>query len=230
MNIFWSEVYINPLRVTVFQQLEYTKNTPFPVYREVDINKLEMHEKLANLISKLNFYKLIPYPMDNKLISTQDSCKYIYFNNWLQNVPTHYRLNSLVQLLQQLVTVYRQGTGYTALYTCFQNWCQSVLTGTDYTALYTCLNNWLQSVPAGTCYTALYTCFNNCLQSVPAGTCYTALYTCFNNWLQSGYTALYTCFNLPVTSLQTGCWLHSPYCTGLHPNWLQKKKKKKKAG
>ena len=108
--------------------------------------------------------------------------------HWLQNVPTDYRLNSLVQLLQQLVQVYRQGTGYTALYTCFNNWFQSVLTGTDYTALYTCFNNWLQSVPAGT-----------------------------------GYTALYTCFNLPVTSLQTGCWLHSPYCTGLHPNWLHRK-------
>ena len=119
---------------------------------------------------KLTFYCVnTSYPMDNKLISTQDSCKYIYFNNWLQNVPTHYRLNSLVQLLQQLVTVYRQGTGYTALYTCFHNWCQSVLTGTDYTALYTCLNNWLQSVPAGTGYTALYTCFNYWLQSVPAG-------------------------------------------------------------
>ena len=76
--------------------------------------------------------------------------------------------------------MYRQGTGYTALYTCVNNWFQSVLTGTDYTALYTCFNNWLQSVPAGTCYTALYTCFNNWLQSVLAGTCYTALYTCFN--------------------------------------------------
>ena len=31
-----------------------------------------------------------------------------------------------------------------------------------------------------------------------------------------------------LQSLLTGCWLHSPYCTVLHPNWLQKKKKKKK--
>ena len=46
----------------------------------------------------------------SQLISTQDSCKYIYFNNWLQNVPTDYRLNSLVQLLQQLVTVHRPTT------------------------------------------------------------------------------------------------------------------------
>ena len=51
--------------------------------------------------------------------------------------------------------------------------------------------------------------FNNWLQSVPAGT---------------GYTALYTCFNLLVTSLLTGCWLHSPYCTVPQPNWLHKKK------
>ena len=39
----------------------------------------------------------------------------------------------------------------------------------SYTALYTCFNNWLQSVPAGTGYIALYTCFNDWLQSVPAG-------------------------------------------------------------
>ena len=59
---------------------------------------------------------------------------------------------------------------YTALYTCFNNWLQSVPAGTDCTALYTCFNNWLQSVPTGTGYTALYTCFNNGLQSVPTGT------------------------------------------------------------
>ena len=146
----------------------------------------------------------------SQLISTQDSCKYIYFNNWLQNVPTDYRLNSLVQLLQQLVTVHRPTT---QPYTVALTTGYSVPAGTGYTALYTCFSYWLQSVPAGTCYTALYTCFNNWLQSVPAG---------------AGYTALYTCFNLPVTSLQTGCWLHSPYCTGLHPNWLHNKKKKKK--
>ena len=157
----------------------------------------------------------------SQLISTQDSCKYIYFKNWLQNVPTHYRLNSLVTVTS--TTGYSAPTDYTALYSSFNNWLQctgrvpatqpctlasttgfSVLTGTDYTALNICLNDWLQSVPAGTGYTALYTCFNYWLQSVPAGTCYTALYTCFNNWLQSvpagtGYTALYTCFNLRVT-------------------------------
>ena len=30
-----------------------------------------------------------------------------------------------------------------------------------------------------------------------------------------------------LQSILTGCWLHSPYCTVLHPNWLHKKKKKK---
>ena len=29
-----------------------------------------------------------------------------------------------------------------------------------------------------------------------------------------------------LQSILTGCWLHSPYCTVLHPNWLHKKKKK----
>ena len=190
-------------------------------------------------------------------------------------VPTGYWLHSLVHLLQQLVTEctdrlpakqpctgysmftalysslnWLQCTGYTALYTGFKNWLQSVPAGTGYTActltsttgysmyrpatgftaLYSSLN-WLQC----TGYTALYTGFNNWLQSVPAGTGYTALYTCFSNWLQSvpagtGYTALYTCFILWVTSLLTGCWLHSPYCTVLQPNWfiIKKKKKKKK--
>ena len=32
-----------------------------------------------------------------------------------------------------------------------------------------------------------------------------------------------------LQSLLTGCWLHSPYCTVLQPNWLHKKKKKKLA-
>ena len=159
----------------------------------------------------------------SQLISTQDSCKYIYFN-WLQHVPTDYWLNSLVQLLQQLVTVHRPAT---------QPYTIALTTGYSVPATQPCTlasNNWLQSVPAGTGYTALYTCFNYWLQSVPAGTCDTALYTCFNNWLQSvpagtGYTALYTCFNLRVTSLLTGYWLHSPYCTVLQPNWLHIKKK-----
>ena len=31
-----------------------------------------------------------------------------------------------------------------------------------------------------------------------------------------------------LQSLLTGCWLHSPYCTVLQPNWLHKQKKKQK--
>ena len=113
--------------------------------------------------------------------------------------------------------VCRAGTGYTALYTCFNNWLQSVPAGTGYTALYACFNNWLQSVPAGTGYTALYTCFNNWLQSVPTGT---------------GYTVLYTCFNLPVTKstnrvLATqSLELLTVLC--FTPTHTHKKKKKKK--
>ena len=105
-------------------------------------------------------------------------------------VPTGYWLHSLVHLLQQLVTectdrlpAKQPCTGYsmfTALYSSL-NWLQC----TGYTALYTGFNNWLQSVPAGTGYTALYTCFGNWLQSVPAGTGYTALYTCFILWVTS---------------------------------------------
>ena len=52
--------------------------------------------------------------------------------NFIQQLATEctYRLHSLVQLLQQLATGYRPGTGYTALYTYFNNWLQSV--PTDY--------------------------------------------------------------------------------------------------
>ena len=129
-----------------------------------------------------------------KLNSTQKIVFKNCFHNWLQSVPT--------------------GTGYIALYTCFNNWFQSVPTDTGYTALYTCFNNWLQSVPTGTGFTALYTCFNNWFQSVPTGTSYTALYTCFSNWLHM--TSTYR-----LQSLLTGYWLHSPYCTVLHPNLVQ---------
>ena len=59
--------------------------------------------------------------------------------------------------------------------------------GTGYTALYTCFNNWLQSVPTSTGYTALYTCFNNRLQNLPTSTGHTALFTC---WLQNVQTDL----------------------------------------
>ena len=125
-------------------------------------------------------------------------------------VPTGYWLHSLVHLLQQLVTE------CTDRLPAKQPCTVTSVTGysmyrpaTGFTALYSSLN-WLQC----TGYTALYTGFNNWLQSVPAGT---------------GYTALYTCFILWVTSLLIGCWLHSPYCTVLQPNWLHKKKKKKKS-
>ena len=83
--------------------------------------------------------------------------------------------------------MYRPGTGYTALYTCFNNWLQSVPTSTGYTALYTCFNNRLQNLPTSTGHTALYSSFNNWLQSVPTSTGHTALFTC---WLQNVQTDL----------------------------------------
>ena len=99
-------------------------------------------------------------------------------------------------------------------------------TSTGYTALYTCFNNWLQSVSAGTGYTAF---FNNCLQSVPTGIGYTALYTCFNNWLQSvpagtGYTALCTCFNLPVTKYTNRVLATQSLLYSASPQLVKKKK------
>ena len=33
-----------------------------------------------------------------------------------------------------------------------------------------------------------------------------------------------------LQSILTGCWLHSPYCTVLHPNWLHTKKMSKFIG
>ena len=71
-----------------------------------------LSQQLSNLQIRRAFKRntLLMAETYSQLISTQDSCKYIYFNNWLQNVPAHYRLNSLVQLLQQLVTVHRRTT------------------------------------------------------------------------------------------------------------------------
>ena len=138
-----------------------------------------------------------------ELNSTQDSCEL--------HSATGYRvyLPATQPCTITSTTGYRvpAGTGYTACTLTSTTGYSVYRPATDFTALYSSLN-WLQC----TGYTALYTGFNNWLQSVPAGT---------------GYTALYTCFNLPVTSLLTGCWLHSPYCTGLHPNWLPKKNKNK---
>ena len=147
-------------------------------------------------------------------------------------VPTGYWLHSLVHLLQQLVTectdqlpAKQPCTGYsmfTALYSSL-NWLQC----TGYTALYTGFKNWLQSVPAGTGYTACTLTSTTGMYRPATG--FTALYSSLN-WLQcTGYTALYTCFILWVTSLLTGCWLHNPYCTVLQPNWFIIKKKKKKS-
>ena len=37
------------------------------MYPPIKANLHSLEDKLANLIGKLNFYKLIPYPMDNSL-------------------------------------------------------------------------------------------------------------------------------------------------------------------
>ena len=51
-------------------------------------------------------------------VPTGYTALYTSFNNWLQNVPTDYRLDSLVQLPQQLVTVHRPATQpYTVAFT-----------------------------------------------------------------------------------------------------------------
>ena len=96
--------------------------------------------------------------------------------NFIQQLVTEctYRLHSLVQLLQQLVTGYRPGTGYTALYTCFNNWLQSVPTDYRLNSLVQlhCLVHLLQQLvtvctdrlPASQPYTIASTGY-----SVPAG-------------------------------------------------------------
>ena len=63
-----------------------------------------------------HYFLLCIYTICSKsVLSLQHGCTgytalYTYFNNWLQNVPTDCRLNSLLQLLQQLVTVHRPTT------------------------------------------------------------------------------------------------------------------------
>ena len=120
---------------------------------------------------------------------------------------------------------------------------QSVPAGTGYTALYTCLNNWLQVTECAGWYwlhslvhlpqqlvtgykvyrlvlatqpCTLASTTGYRLQSVPAGTGYTALYTCLNNWLQvtecAGWYWLHSLVHL-LQQLVTKCtgwyWLHS---------------------
>ena len=92
---------------------------------------------------------------------------YTCFINWLQSVLTRYKLHSLVHLLQQLVTectdqvpttqpctlasttgyrVYRPGTSYTALYSCFYNWLQCTVQVPVTQLLYSLPHpSWLQS-------------------------------------------------------------------------------------
>ena len=119
---------------------------------------------------------------------------YTTFNNWLQSVPTDYRLDSLIQLPQQLVTVHRPAT-------------QPFTTG--------------QGVPATQPFTTG--------QGVPATQpCTLASTTGFRVYLQVLTTQPCTLVSTyRLQSLLTGCWLHSPYCTVLHPNWLHIYKKKK---
>ena len=97
-------------------------------------------------------------------------------------VPTGYWLHSLVHLLQQLVTectdrllAKQPCTGYsmfTALYSSL-NWLQC----TGYTALYTGFNNWLQSVPAGTGYPACTLTSTTGYSMYRPATGFTALYS-----------------------------------------------------
>ena len=74
-----------------------------------------------------------------------------------------------------------------------------------YTALYTCVNNWLQSVRL-------------VLGTQPCTLTSTTGYRVYRLVLATQSCTLASTYRLQ--SLLTGCWLHSPYCTGLHPNWL----------
>ena len=81
---------------------------------------------------------------------------YTTFNNWLHNVPTDYRLDSLVQLPQQLVKVYRLHSPVHLL--------QQLVSECTYRyRLHSPVHLLQQLVTecmAGTGYTALHTCFN----------------------------------------------------------------------
>ena len=49
--------------------LNLHQKTPKGATTKIQVKRYERYkrDKIANLISKLNFYKLIPYPMDNSL-------------------------------------------------------------------------------------------------------------------------------------------------------------------
>ena len=65
--------------------------------------------------------------------------------------------------------MYRPATGYTALYSCFNNWLHSVPTGYRLHSLVQLLQQLITVYRPATGYTALYSCFNNWLHSVPTG-------------------------------------------------------------
>ena len=89
------------------------------------------------------------YSSLNWLQGTGYTALYTGFNNWLQSVPagTGYTAGTLTSTTGY--SMYRPATGFTALYSSL-NWLQC----TGYTTLYTGFNNWLQSVPGGIGYTA----------------------------------------------------------------------------
>ena len=96
------------------------------------------------------------------------------------------------------------GTGYTALYTCLNNWLQ-VTECTGWYWLHSLVHLPQQLVTGYRVYRlvlatqpcALASTTGYRLQSVPAGTGYTALYTCFNNWLQcTGWYRLHSLVHL----------------------------------
>ena len=145
----------------------------------------------------------------------------------------------------------------------FHNWLQSVPAGTGYTALYTCFNNWLQCTdwywlhslvhllqqqlvtvywlvlttqPCTLASTTGYRVYRLVLAtqpctlasttgySVPTGTGYTVLYTCFNNnWLQcTDWYWLHSLVHL-LQQLVIECtgWYWLPALYTCFNNWLQ---------
>ena len=139
------------------------------------------------------------------------SCKIVLatgFYYWLQLVTecTDWCwLHSLVYLLQQLVT---ECTGW--------YWLHSLLHLLQ--QLVTVYRLVLATQPCTLASTAGYRMYRLVLATQPCTLASTTGYRVYRLVLATQSCKIASTYRLQ--SLLTGCWLHSPYCTVLHPNWL----------
>ena len=167
----------------------------------------------------------------SRLVTTGDTALYTYFSNWLQSTDWYW-LHSLVHLLQQLGT---ECTGWYWLHSLLQQlltectdwyWLHSLVRllqqlATECTGWYWLHSLLQQLLTECTDWYWLHSLVRLLQQLATECTGWYSLHSLVH-FLQQLVASTYR-----LQSILTGCWRHSPYCTVLHPNWLQKTKTKK---